>query len=69
MSSGNHRDPAKEQFWRRLLGQWRCSGLSVRAFCQEHDLSDGRATPLSPADVENRQEGPDCSCKKVLGLA
>jgi transposase-like protein len=40
MSIGNHRDPTKEQFWRRMLGQCQRSGLSVRAFCQEHDLSE-----------------------------
>jgi transposase-like protein len=27
------RDPAKEQYWRELVAQWRASGLSVREFC------------------------------------
>jgi transposase-like protein len=40
MSRGNPRDPSKEQFWRRMLRQWRRSGLSVRAFCQQHDLTE-----------------------------
>jgi len=40
MSRGNPRDPHKEQFWRRLLRQWRRSGLSIRAFCAQHDLSE-----------------------------
>jgi hypothetical protein len=40
MSRGNPRDPRKERFWRRLLRQWRRSGLSVRAFCHQHGLSE-----------------------------
>ena len=39
MSQGKPRDPRKEQFWRRRLRQWQRSGLSVRAFCEQHDLS------------------------------
>ena len=34
------RSSIKEQFWRRLVGQWRNSGLSVRAFCVEQGLSE-----------------------------
>jgi hypothetical protein len=34
------RDPAKERYWRRLLGQWRRSGLTGRDFCAEHQLSE-----------------------------
>src|SRR5271163_3305465 len=34
------RDPRKERLWRRTLRQWRTSGLSIRAFCQQHDLSE-----------------------------
>jgi hypothetical protein len=36
----NRPDPRKEQFWRRKLQLWKRSGLSVRAFCQQHDLSE-----------------------------
>jgi transposase-like protein len=39
MSQGKPRDPRKEQFWRRLLRLWQRSGLSVRAFCEQHDLA------------------------------
>jgi transposase-like protein len=39
MSQGKPRDLRKEQFWRRILRQWQRSGLSVRAFCEQHDLS------------------------------
>ena len=40
MSQGNPRDPHKERFWRRMLRLWRRSGLPVRAFCQQHELSE-----------------------------
>jgi hypothetical protein len=39
MSRGKPRDPSKERFWRRMVQQWRRSGLSVRAFCKQHGLS------------------------------
>jgi transposase-like protein len=29
----------KEQQWRRWIGQWQRSGLTIRAFCQRHNLS------------------------------
>jgi transposase len=41
MSTHNQRsDNSKERFWRRMLRQWRSSGLSVRAFCQQHELAE-----------------------------
>src|SRR3954452_20271455 len=39
MSTGKPRDPSKEQFWRRMVRLWKQSGLSVRAFCDDHGLS------------------------------
>lgn len=39
MSTGKPRDASKERFWRRMLRQWHRSGLSARAFCQQHGLS------------------------------
>ena len=35
------RDQAKERHWRRLLREWRRSGLSVRDFCDWQALADG----------------------------
>jgi len=40
MSTGKQRDGAKGRFWRRVVRQWRQSGLSVRAFCAQHGLSE-----------------------------
>jgi hypothetical protein len=39
MSTSNQRRSSKERVWRRLLRQWRRSGLSVRAFCAQHQLT------------------------------
>ena len=34
------RDLAKERYWRRLLDQWRRSGLMVRAFCFDRGVKE-----------------------------
>ena len=39
MALGRARDERKEQQWRRWIGEWRESGLSVRAFCARHHLA------------------------------
>jgi hypothetical protein len=41
MTRPHWRDAAKEKFWRRMLQRWRRSGLTVRAFCEQHELSEG----------------------------
>jgi transposase len=40
MAPKKQRDERKEQQWRRWLRLWRASGLSVRAFCARHGLSE-----------------------------
>ncbi len=40
MSPNNQRSRRKEQFWRRMLRQWRRSGLSIRDFCAEQRISE-----------------------------
>lgn len=40
MSHGKPRDPRLEQRWRQRLDRWQRSGLSIRAFCQRHHLSE-----------------------------
>ncbi len=40
MSTTKPRDPRKEQFWRRVVQDWRASGLSVRQFCRLRKLSE-----------------------------
>ena len=37
---GPQRDLAKERLWRRLLRQWRRSGLTIREFCAEHAVTE-----------------------------
>jgi transposase-like protein len=39
MAHGKPRDPRKEQHWRHLIQLWKNSGLTVRAFCDRHQLS------------------------------
>lgn len=39
MSTTNQRS-SKERFWRRLMRQWRRSGLSIRDFCAEQQISE-----------------------------
>ena len=60
MAHGRARDERKEQQWRRWIGEWQASGLSVRAFCSRHGLAtasfynwrrvlQGRAAAEQPA--------------------
>jgi hypothetical protein len=39
MAHGRARDERKERQWQRLIGEWRVSGLSVRAFCARRGLA------------------------------
>ncbi len=36
----SQRDPAKEQFWRCLVGQWQQSGTTIRGFCARQRVSE-----------------------------
>jgi transposase len=40
MSTTKQRDPRKEQFWRKVVQDWRASGLSVCQFCRLRKLSE-----------------------------
>jgi len=40
MSMGRPRDVQKERFWRETFRRWRCSRLSVQAYCQQQGLSE-----------------------------
>jgi hypothetical protein len=35
-----HRDPQREQLWRKGLSAWQASGLSVRQYCLRHELTE-----------------------------
>jgi hypothetical protein len=39
MAHGKPRDVRKEHQWRQWIHQWQHSGLSVRAFCGRHSLT------------------------------
>ena len=40
MTLGKPRDPRKEEFWRDTVTRWQASGLSIRAFCARHRLTE-----------------------------
>jgi transposase-like protein len=40
MSTINQRRDSKERFWRMTVRRWRGSGLSVRAYCEQHELAE-----------------------------
>ena len=40
MSTTNERRSSKERFWRRMLRQWGSSGLSIRDFCAQRQISE-----------------------------
>jgi hypothetical protein len=40
MSNGKPRDSQKERFWRQTISRWQKSGLTVRAYCRQHDLAE-----------------------------
>lgn len=40
MSTKNQRCSSKERFWRRIMRQWRSSGLTIRDFCDQHQLNE-----------------------------
>jgi transposase len=40
MAPNKKRDETKEQQWQRWIRLWRASGLSVRAFCARHGLTE-----------------------------
>jgi transposase len=40
MSTTKQRRSSKERFWRRMVRQWRSSGLSIRDFCDDRDISE-----------------------------
>jgi transposase len=40
MAKGTHRDKRREAQWRRAIRRQQRSGLTIRAFCREHDLRE-----------------------------
>jgi transposase-like protein len=40
MARRGQRDGGKERFWRQALRQWQRSGLTVRAYCGDHGVSE-----------------------------
>ena len=56
MSGRGQRDRAKERFWRTVVQQWRRSGLPVRDFCADRQLSEPNFYAWRRTLAERRQE-------------
>ena len=80
MAQGKPRDSRKEQHWRRLIQLWKSSGLTVRAFCARHhitqpsfyawrrELQQRDATTFVPVQVATDDQ-PDSSTPIEILLA
>lgn len=82
MSTTKQRSGSKERFWRRVVRQWRHSGLSIRDFCVQQQLSeasfyfwrrtigkrDGQAARFVPVQVVGSEEKPTASDTAGQGL-
>ena len=64
---GAGRDPSKERCWRRLLRQWRRSGLTIREFCTEHALSEASFFAWRRTLVERDQQRAGRDTLQVSG--
>lgn len=65
MSTTHQQRRSTERFWRGLLRQWRCSGLSVRAFCAQQQVSE----PGAPGDRSSRQGRESAGASPAVPIA
>jgi transposase-like protein len=63
MAGGRNRNPGKERFWRRMVREWRRSGLGVRAFCAQHGLSEPSFYAWRRSVAERDQESARADAK------
>jgi transposase-like protein len=79
MAHGKPRDPRKEQHWRRLIQLWNNSGLTVRAFCARHHITQpsfyswrrelqqrDAATAFVPIQVETNDQLARVTCNPII---
>jgi hypothetical protein len=38
--AAKHRDPTRERSWRETILDWQASGLSIRAYCRQRQLTE-----------------------------
>jgi hypothetical protein len=69
MTQGKPRDARKEQQWRRWIGAWRTSRLSVRTFCARHGLSEQRFYAWRRELQRREAEAPAFVPVRVVGAA
>jgi hypothetical protein len=56
MARRGERDVDKERFWRRVVRRWRGGGLTIRAFCAEHRLTEASFYAWRRTIAERDQE-------------
>lgn len=66
-SAGNRgkRDLEKERYWRQQVAEWRNSGLTARAFCQDHGISEANLHTWQRELVKRDREGTPAATRKV----
>jgi hypothetical protein len=69
MGRGQRRDAAKERHWRRLVKEWRRSGLSVREFCDWQALSEPSFYGWRRELAKRDKEGNSRRTRSVKGTA
>lgn len=69
MARRGERNRGKERFWRRMMRVWRRSGVSVRAFCAEHDLSEPSFYAWRRIVAERDQESARVRARPERGSA
>jgi hypothetical protein len=64
MSTTKQRHSSKERLWRRMVRQWRRSGLSIRCFCAERQLSEPSFYAWRRTIAERDAEGRRSVCHR-----
>jgi len=67
MSRRGQQDRGKERFWRRVVGQWRRSGLTIRDFCEQQSLSEPSFYAWRRTIAERDREASSGRRRRVRG--
>ena len=56
--AARQRDPGREQFWRETIAAWQSGGLSARAYCRRHRVSEASFHSWRRELRRRDEEGP-----------
>jgi hypothetical protein len=68
MPKKGERDPIKERYWRKVLADWRASGMFAKEYCIKHNVHYNnfvnwrKRIPERDAEFANEQESLDTVC-------